>query len=150
MGNIQDHTRVNDILLGPLERPALHWLAAHLPAWGYSRLMTVIGILGALVITLGYGLSRFHPAFLWLATLGFIINWFGDSLDGTLARFRHIERPKYGFYIDHITDCVTEIIIILGLGLSPYISFSVASYVLYRLYRHVSPGLCSHERDGRI
>ncbi len=127
MSNIKDHTRVNDILLGPLERPALRWLAAHLPAWASPDLMTVIGICGALVITLSYGLSRFHPAFLWLATLGFIINWFGDSLDGTLARFRHIERPKYGFYIDHITDCVTEIIIILGLGLSPYISFSVAS-----------------------
>jgi phosphatidylglycerophosphate synthase len=127
MSDIKDHTRVNDILLGPLERPALIWLAAHLPAWASPDLMTVIGICGALVITLSYGLSRFHPAFLWLATLGFIINWFGDSLDGTLARFRHIERPKYGFYIDHITDCVTEIIIILGLGLSPYISFSVAS-----------------------
>jgi archaetidylinositol phosphate synthase len=127
MSNIKDHKRVNDILLGPLERPALQWLAAHLPAWATPDMMTTIGIWGALVITLGYGLSRFHPAFLWLATLGFIINWFGDSLDGTLARFRHIERPKYGFYIDHITDCVTEIIIILGLGLSPYISFSVAS-----------------------
>jgi phosphatidylglycerophosphate synthase len=127
MSDIKDHKRVNDILLGPLERPALQWLAAHLPAWATPDMMTVIGICGALVITLGYGLSRFHPAFLWLATLGFIINWFGDSLDGTLARFRHIERPKYGFYIDHVTDCVTEIIIILGLGLSHYISFSVAS-----------------------
>ncbi len=127
MSDIKDHKRVNDILLGPLERPALQWLAAHLPAWATPDMMTVIGICGALVITLGYSLSRFHPAFLWLATLGFIINWFGDSLDGTLARFRHIERPKYGFYIDHVTDCVTEIIIILGLGLSHYISFSVAS-----------------------
>jgi phosphatidylglycerophosphate synthase len=127
MTDIKDHKRVNDILLGPLERPALHWLAAHLPIWATPDMMTVIGICGALVITLGYGLSRFHPAFLWLATLGFIINWFGDSLDGTLARFRHIERPKYGFYIDHVTDCVTEIIIILGLGLSHYISFSVAA-----------------------
>ncbi len=127
MSEIKDHKRVNDILLGPLERPALQWLAAHLPAWATPDMMTVIGICGALVITLGYGLSRFHPAFLWLATIGFIINWFGDSLDGTLARFRHIERPKYGFYIDHVTDCVTEIIIILGLGLSHYISFSVAS-----------------------
>jgi phosphatidylglycerophosphate synthase len=88
--------------------------------------MTVVGIVGALIITLAYGLSQFHPAFLWLATLGFIINWFGDSLDGTLARYRHIERPKYGFYIDHITDVLTEIIVILGLGLSPYIKFPVA------------------------
>jgi len=127
MGDIKDHKRVNDILLGPLERPALQWLAGHLPAWATPDLMTVIGVVGALVITLGYGLSNFHPAFLWLASLGFIINWFGDSLDGTLARYRHIERPKFGFYIDHVTDVLTEIIIVLGLGLSPYISFSVAS-----------------------
>jgi len=127
MGDIKDHKRVNDILLGPLERPALQWLAGHLPAWATPDLMTVIGVVGALVITLGYGLSNFHPAFLWLASLGFIVNWFGDSLDGTLARYRHIERPKFGFYIDHVTDVITEIIIVLGLGLSPYISFSVAS-----------------------
>lgn len=127
MGDIKDHKRVNDILLGPLERPALQWLAAHMPAWATPDLMTVIGIIGALVIALGYGLSNFHPAFLWLSILGFIINWIGDSLDGTLARFRHIERPKYGFYIDHVTDVLTEIIIVLGLGLSPYIKFSVAA-----------------------
>jgi archaetidylinositol phosphate synthase len=127
MGDIKDHKRVNDILLGPLERPALQWLAAHLPQWVTPDIMTVIGIIGALVIALGYGLSQFHPAFLWLSTLGYIINWFGDSLDGTLARYRHIERPKYGFYIDHVTDVLTEIIIILGMGFSPYIKFSVAS-----------------------
>ncbi len=127
MGNINDHKRVNDIFLGPLERPALAWLAAHLPGWASPDLMTLIGILGALVIAAGYGLSNFHPAYLWLATLGFVINWFGDSLDGTLARYRHIERPKYGFYIDHVSDVLTEIIIILGLGLTPYIKFSIAS-----------------------
>jgi archaetidylinositol phosphate synthase len=126
MGDIKDHKRVNDILLGPLERPALQWLAAHLPAWATPDLMTVIGIVGALIITLSYGLSHFHPIFLWMASVGFIINWFGDSLDGTLARYRHIERPKFGFYIDHVTDVLTEIIIILGLGISPYINFSVA------------------------
>ena len=127
MGNIKDHKRVNDILLGPLERPALQWLAAHMPAWATPDLMTVIGIVGALIICLSYGLSNFHPAFLWVASLGYIISWIGDSLDGTLARYRHIERPKNGFYIDHVTDVLTEIIIILGLGLSPYIKFSVAS-----------------------
>jgi archaetidylinositol phosphate synthase len=127
MGDIKDHKRVNDILLGPLERPALKWLAAHLPAWVSPDMMTITGIAGALLITLSYGLSQFNPAFLWLASLGFVISWFGDSLDGTLARYRHIERPKYGFFIDHITDVLTEIIIVLGLGLSPYISFTVAS-----------------------
>jgi phosphatidylglycerophosphate synthase len=127
MSDINKHKRVNDIFLGPLERPALQWLAAHTPAWASPDLMTVVGIIGALIITLGYGLSSFHPAFLWMSTVGFFINWIGDSLDGTLARYRHIERPKYGFYIDHITDVLTEIIIIVGMGLSPYIRFSVAA-----------------------
>jgi archaetidylinositol phosphate synthase len=127
MGDIKDHKRVNDILLGPLERPALQWLAGHLPAWVTPDMMTVTGIAGALLIAISYALTNFHPAFLWLASLGFIINWFGDSLDGTLARYRHIERPKYGFFIDHITDVLTEIIIVLGIGLTPYVTFSVAS-----------------------
>jgi archaetidylinositol phosphate synthase len=127
MGDIKDHKRVNDILLGPLERPALHWLAAHLPAWASPDLMTFIGAMGAVVTAIGYGLSNFHPAFVWLASLGLLINWFGDSLDGTLARYRHIERPKYGFYIDHITDTLNEIVMIIGIGLSPYVKFSVAS-----------------------
>jgi archaetidylinositol phosphate synthase len=127
MSDIKEHKRVNDILLGPLERPALQWIAGHLPAWATPDMMTVIGIAGALIIAVSYALTQFHPAFLWLATLGFIINWFGDSLDGTLARYRHIERPKYGFFIDHITDVLTEIIIVLGIGLTPYVSFMVAS-----------------------
>jgi archaetidylinositol phosphate synthase len=127
MQDIKDHTRVNDIFLGPLERPALHWLAAHLPAWATPDLMTFIGVMGAVISAIGYGLSNFHPAFVWLASLGLVINWFGDSLDGTLARYRHIERPKYGFFIDHITDALNEIIMILGIGLSPYVKFSVSS-----------------------
>ncbi len=127
MSDIKEHKRVNDILLGPLERPALQWLSAHMPGWVTPDMMTVIGIIGALVIGLGYGLSRYHLAFLWLATLGFVISWIGDSLDGTLARYRHIERPKYGFYIDHVSDVLTEVIIILALGFTPYISFAVAS-----------------------
>ena len=126
MGDIKDHKRVNDILLGPLERPALQWLAGHLPAWVTPDMMTVTGIAGAILIAISYALTQLNPAFLWLASLGFIINWFGDSLDGTLARYRHIERPKYGFFIDHISDVLTEIIIVLGLGLTPYVTFSVA------------------------
>jgi archaetidylinositol phosphate synthase len=127
MSDIKDHKRINDIFFGPFERPALHWLASHLPAWVTPDMMTVVGISGSLTIAFGYALSNIHPAFLWLATFGFVVNWFGDSLDGSLARFRHIERPKYGFYIDHVTDVLTEIITILGLGLTPYVKFSVAA-----------------------
>jgi phosphatidylglycerophosphate synthase len=130
VAEIKKHRRVNDILLGPLERPALKWLAAHLPAWVSPDICTAIGVLGAVVILVSYGLSRNSDYFLWLASLGFVINWFGDSLDGTLARYRHIERPIYGFFIDHVTDAVSQVMIFLGLGLTHYIRFEVACLTL--------------------
>jgi len=130
MAEIKKHRRVNDILLGPLERPALKWLAVHLPTWVSPDICTAIGVLGAVVIMLSYGLSRFNNNFLWLASLGFVINWFGDSLDGTLARYRHIERPIYGFFIDHVTDAVSQVMIFLGLGFTHYIRFEVACLTL--------------------
>jgi phosphatidylglycerophosphate synthase len=130
MRKIRTHERVNDILLGPLERPALQWLASHLPAWVTPDIMTATGVLGAFVIFAGYGLSNTNHNFLWLASLGFVINWFGDSLDGTLARYRHIERPVYGFFVDHILDSISEVLIFLGLGLTPYINFNNACLCL--------------------
>ena len=130
MKEINQHKRVNDILLGPLERPVLHWLAAHMPAWVTPDICTAIGLLGALLTMVSYGLSNYNPNYLWLASLGFFINWFGDSLDGTLARYRRIERPRYGFYIDHIIDVVCQVMIFLGLGLTPYVSFNIACLAL--------------------
>ena len=130
MGNIKSHKRVNDILLGPLERPALQWLAAHMPAWMNPDILTGIGVMGAVIIFFSYWLSNEVPAFLWVASLGFVINWFGDSLDGTLARYRKIERPKYGFFVDHTVDCFSEVLVVMGLGLSPYVTFSVACLAL--------------------
>jgi phosphatidylglycerophosphate synthase len=130
MTNIEKHKRVNDILLGPLERPALKWLSARMPAGITPDFLTAIGVLGALVISLGYILSNVDRNYIWLASFGFVVNWFGDSLDGTLARYRHIERPKYGFFIDHTTDTFSQAVIFLGLGLSPFVSFNVASMAL--------------------
>jgi len=130
MKKIKTHKRVNDILLGPLERPALQWLAAHMPAWVSPDICTAIGVLGALLAMISYELSNINPNYLWLASLGFFINWFGDSLDGTLARYRHIERPRYGYYIDHTIDVVCQVMIFLGLGFTPYISFNVACLAL--------------------
>jgi CDP-alcohol phosphatidyltransferase. len=130
LNDINKHKRVNDILLDPLERPALEWLAAHIPPWLTPDGCTVIGTLGAIVILAGYALSTFNRNFLWLATFGFFVNWFGDSLDGTLARHRHIERPVYGFFIDHTMDAFNEVMIFLGLGLTPYVSFNVACLIL--------------------
>ena len=130
MSDKQSHKRVNDILLGPLERPALQWLAAHMPTWMTPDLLTIIGILGAVIILTGYVLSNVNAAFLWLATFGFVVNWFGDSLDGTLARYRKIERPKYGFFVDHTVDAFSQLLIFAGIGLSPYVSFELAMLAL--------------------
>jgi len=125
-----DHDRVNDILLGPLERPALQWFAAHMPAWVTPDILTLIGVFGSLVILVGYALTTVNGAFVWLASVGFFINWFGDSLDGTLARYRSIERPKYGFFVDHTVDAFSYLLVFGGLGLSIYVSFNVAMLAL--------------------
>ncbi len=142
MSSDKSHERVNDILLGPIERPALQWFSAHMPAWVNPDILTIIGILGAVIIFAGYVLSHVNPAFLWLASIGFFVNWFGDSLDGTLARYRKIERPKYGFFVDHTVDAFSQLLIFAGLGLSPYVSFSAASlaligYLLMSVYVYV-------------
>lgn len=130
MSDLKPHKRVNDILLGPLERPALQWLAKRMPPWMNPDILTGIGMAGSAIVLAGYVLSNIHPAYLWLANVGFIINWFGDSLDGTLARYRHIERPKYGFFIDHTMDALSEVMIVGGLGLSPFVHFEIAMLAL--------------------
>lgn len=130
MTELKPHQRVNDILLAGLEKPALQWFAARMPAWVTPDVLTFIGILGAVFILLGYLGSNYSSGFLWLASFGFVVNWFGDSLDGTLARYRKIERPKYGFFVDHTVDAFNEVLIVIGLGLSPYVSFNVACLAL--------------------
>lgn len=130
MPDIKSHKRINDIFLASLERPALNWLAAHTPSWLGPDHMTVLGLFGSLVIFTGYWLTNLNPAFLWLASLGFLINWYGDSLDGTLARFRRQERPVYGFFVDHTVDAISEVLVFLGLGLSPFVRFDLACLAL--------------------
>jgi len=130
MADTKSHRRVNDILLGPLERPALRWLAAHMPAWVNPDILTGVGILGSVVTFFSYWLTNINANFLWLASLGLVINWFGDSLDGTLARYRKIERPKYGFFVDHTVDAMSTLLVVFGLGLSPYVRFEIACLAL--------------------
>lgn len=127
MTKVEKHQRENKILLGFLERPALNWLAAHMPEWVTPDVLTWIGVFASVMIFISYILTHINPLFFWLASLGFVLNWFGDSLDGTLARYRHIERPRYGFLIDHWVDAISVVLIFIGLGLSPYVDLSVAS-----------------------
>lgn len=125
-----DHTRINKILLGPIERPVLKWLAAHMPSWVTPDLLTATGFLATILTSASYILCHRNPGFLWLASFGIFLNWFGDSLDGTLARFRHIERPRYGFFIDHAMDGLGEVIVMMGIGLSPFVDFRIALITL--------------------
>ena len=125
-----EHTRVNKILLGPIERPVLSWLAAHMPSWVTPDMLTATGFIATIITAASYILCHRSTAFLWLASFGILLNWFGDSLDGTLARYRKIERPKYGFFIDHTMDGLGEVIFAMGLGLSPFLDFRVALITL--------------------
>ena len=122
--------RVNDSVLGTWERPALAWLAARLPARVVPDHLTALGVTGAVLTAAGYVLSRGSLLWLWLACLGLMVNWFGDSLDGTLARLRHIERPRYGFFIDHTSDLFCQALTFLSLGVSPLVHFGMACLAL--------------------
>jgi phosphatidylglycerophosphate synthase len=113
-------------LLAAPERRVLRWMAARLPASWTPNHLTAIGVIGALGTALGYAWSPRSAGWLWLASAMLVVNWFGDSLDGTLARVRQIERPKYGYYIDHMVDAFNTAVIGAGIGLSPYVSLPLA------------------------
>lgn len=130
INDIKQHKRENEMLLGPLERPALKWMAANAPAWVTPDRLTALGVIGSVMCFAGYWASQDTKWWLLLVNLGFIVNWVGDSLDGTLARYRKIERPKFGFYIDHTVDAVTEFLTIIGIGVSPYLRLDIAAFAL--------------------
>lgn len=126
--------RTNDILLGPLERPALAFFAKNMPKWVNSDMLTVLGLLGSVLSAVAYAMSglgilKGNP-WLMVASLGFVINWFGDSLDGTLARYRNMSRPNYGYYTDHAIDGITTLLVFVGIGLSGMARFDVTLIAL--------------------
>lgn len=141
----EQSVRIQTSFLNAAEKKALVWLAERQPKWMTSDILTFIGFLGAVIIAVGYALSA-NPVFLWLASFGWIINWYGDSLDGTLARVRKQQRPVYGFFIDHTVDCINESIMIIGIGMSPFMQFDVAimclvAYLLISVYVYISAHL---------
>lgn len=118
--------RVNNSFLGPWERPALAWIAARMPVSVVPDQLTAFGVFGSFLTATGYVLSCGSLSWLWLACVGLLINWFGDSLDGTLARVRRIERPRYGFFIDHTSDLFCQVLTFVTLGVSPLAHFGAA------------------------
>ncbi len=109
-------------VLAEFERRLLERLARRVPRGLRPNHFTALGMLGAVGAGVAYALARFHPAWLWVASLMLGIHWLGDSLDGTLARVRGTERPKYGFYLDHVMGALSVVAVGLGIGLSGYVS----------------------------
>lgn len=129
--------RVNKTLTADIERRILLWMCARLPRRITSDMLTTLGVAGAMIACAGFALSRLSVAFLSLALVGIALNWLGDSLDGSLARHRGTERPKYGFFLDHMTDTLAIGLIAVGIGLSPYAQFASGLAVLLGYYAMV-------------
>jgi len=113
-------------VLANFERRLLERLARRVPRRIRPNHFTALGMVGAAGSGLAYALARYNPAWLWVASVLLAIHWLGDSLDGTLARVRGAERPKYGFYLDHVMGALSVVCVGLGIGFSGYVSLSLA------------------------
>jgi phosphatidylglycerophosphate synthase len=122
--------RIQTSILNPLEKKVLVYLAERMPKWVTSDMLTLIGFIGALIMAAGYSLSNLNLHWLWLSCFGLFVNWFGDSLDGSLARVRNTQRKTYGFFIDHNIDVINETIMFIGVGCSPLVNMSFAMFAL--------------------
>src|SRR5918995_3999585 len=117
--------RAKRFLLAEPEARVLEWIAARLPTRVMPDHLTALGVLAALGIAAAYVLSNGDKTWLWAASALLVVHWLGDSLDGTLARVRKTERPRYGYYLDHLVDAFATAAIGIGLGLSPHMLLAV-------------------------
>jgi phosphatidylglycerophosphate synthase len=122
----RDATRVHRSFLAAAEKRALVWMAERMPRWIHSDHLTILGLGSQLLAGFCYALSRWNPYALLLVIGCLALNWFGDSLDGTIARVRNQQRPRYGFYVDHMIDSVGALFLMGGLALSGYLHPAIA------------------------
>lgn len=129
-----NHKREPKYLLRGFEQAVLPLIARKLPWWLTPDHLTVTGLVACIGICICYAYSGAQPVLLLVACVLFVVNWFGDSLDGTLARVRRIERPRYGYYLDHVVDMISAAAVCVGLGLSPHMSLGTATAALIVYY----------------
>lgn len=122
--------RIQQNWLAAGERRILNWLCAHMPRAITPDILTATGMIGAVMVFIGYVASNWGVAWLTVSLVGYAVQWFGDSLDGSLARWRRIERPSYGYFIDHSCDGMANLLIVAGIGLSPFVTMDVAMIAL--------------------
>lgn len=113
--------RINSGWLSAPEQRALDWLAPHVPQRLTPDGLTAVGFAAAVMALLSYMLAAHHPSALWLVNFALVANWFGDSLDGRVARLRDVERPRYGFFLDQSIDVICQLLFALGLAASGYV-----------------------------
>jgi archaetidylinositol phosphate synthase len=126
--------RVHKSLTAEMEKRALQWMAWHTPAAINSDHLTALGFIAQLLAGASYALASRDPRALWLVNLFVLFNWLGDSLDGTLARVRDQQRPRYGFYVDHIADTLGALALMAGLACSGYVHWQIAAGMLVCFY----------------
>jgi phosphatidylglycerophosphate synthase len=122
--------RINRSLTAAIEKRALIWMAEHAPAWLTSDQLTLLGLGAQIAAGICYGLARYDRRALILVIVCTALNWLGDSLDGTLARVRHQQRPRYGFYVDHMVDLFGSVALMCGLGCSGLVHWPTAIAML--------------------
>jgi archaetidylinositol phosphate synthase len=122
--------RINQALTASMEKRALQWMAHRAPRWLSSDQLTVLGLGAQIAAGGGYAFARWHRYSLLLVILCLILNWFGDSMDGTLARVRRQPRPRYGFYVDHIVDVLGAVALMCGLAISGFAHWQTALAML--------------------
>jgi len=122
--------RVNQSLTAPIEKRALQWMAEHAPRWLTSDQLTALGLAAQIGAGVFYAVSRYHPDALLVVIVCLALNWFGDSMDGTLARVRQQQRPRYGFYVDHMVDVFGSVALMCGLGCSGFLHWQTAISML--------------------
>ncbi len=128
--SFKNATRVQVSFVTAAEKRVLAWFAARMPAWVNSDHLTMLGFAAQIMVGVSYALSRYNRQWLLWAVLFLALNWFGDSLDGTVARFRNRQRPRYGFYVDHVIDAIGSTALMVGLALSSYMTPIVAMGLL--------------------
>ncbi len=126
----RDATRVLSSVLSPFEKRTLIWLATRMPAQVNSDHLTLLALAAMVGAGLWYWLASVTPIGLLLVVVCLAVNWFGDSLDGTLARVRNHQRPRYGYYVDHVVDAFGALFLFGGLALSGYMSPVIAGALL--------------------
>ena len=128
--NFRPARRVNQALTSALEKRALQWMSARAPGWVSSDQLTLLGLCAQIGAGVGYAVSRYDRHALLIVILCLVLNWFGDSMDGTLARVRCQQRPRYGFYVDHMIDVFGSVALMCGLGFSGLVHWQIAIAML--------------------